>query len=141
MQLHVRVSVWASFILSLAFGYFSRKTHLPMRIPTEMHWYPWTFLLKSDFIDFLFMFVCQRKYVWIRTEITPMKTAHRYTTIYLYAKDIFICGVWGSGNDSLWFLQGKNPQLVYVNLGMLPKSILRSFIASTFAKIPIVLLN
>ena len=86
----------------------------------KCHRYPWTFLLRSDFMDFRFMFVRQREYAWIRTEITPKKTAHRYT-----AKGIFICGVWERGNDtrSLWFLQGKNPQLVYVNPGMLPKSI------------------
>lgn len=63
----------------------SRKTHLLMCVPAEMHWHPRMFLLKSDFMGFRFMFVRRvREYARIRAKIALTKTAHRYTV-----KDIF----------------------------------------------------
>lgn len=54
----------------------------------KKHWRPRTFLLKSDFMGFRFMFVRRvREYARIRA-VTSTKTAHRYMI-----KDIFTRGL------------------------------------------------
>lgn len=65
---------------------FSRKTHLPMRVPVEMYWRPRSFLLKSNFMDVRFMFVRRvRECAGIRAENSSSIYCERY--IYMRTRE------------------------------------------------------
>lgn len=75
------------------------------------------FLLKSDFMDFRFVFVWES--TRIRDEITPTKTTCRH--IY---DEKYICRFKTITPVSFIFIRKgtKNPRLVYISPGTLPKS-------------------